>query len=69
MFKIFPRYLIPLKDMNFDYTLTLSHDFKRADLMLKGSYPYSISYAVTFAITNCNNFNIFATNKDRHNRT
>ena len=60
IFKIFPKYSISLKDRNINKTLTLCHDFKYFDIMHDGSYPYSITHAIEYALTNSANSKMFA---------
>ena len=60
IFKIYPKYSISLRDRNINKTLTLCHDFKYFDIMHEGSYPYSITYAIKYALTNSANSEMFA---------
>ena len=59
IFKIYPKYSISLRDKNINKTLTLCHDFKYFDIMHDGSYPYSITYAIEYALTNSANSEMF----------
>ena len=60
IFKILPKYSISLRDRNINKILTLCHDFKYFDIMHYGSYPYSIMYAIEYALTNLANSEMFA---------
>ena len=55
IFKIFPKYSISLRDKNINKTLTLCHD-----IMHDGSYPYSITYVIEYALTNSANNEMLA---------
>lgn len=63
IFKIYLKYSINLRDSNINKTLTLCHDFKYFDIMHDGSYPYSITYAIEYALTNSANSEMFADKK------
>ena len=48
-----------LRDKNINKTLTLYHDFKYFDIMHDESYPYSITYAIEYALTNSTSSEMF----------
>lgn len=63
IFKTYPKYFISLRNRNINKTLTLSNDFKYFDILYDGSYPYSIAYAIEYALINLTNSKMFANRK------
>ncbi|KAL0463220.1 UNVERIFIED_CONTAM: movement protein, partial [Sesamum latifolium] len=59
MFDIHPRIVYNLADQDFSRVLTLHHDFKRKDLMKEGNRPYSITYKITYALSNTHHSDLF----------
>ncbi|KAK4380797.1 movement protein [Sesamum angolense] len=59
MFDIHPRIAYNLADQDFSRVLTLHQDFKRKDLMKEGIRPYSITYRITYVISNTHHSDLF----------
>ncbi|KAK4388177.1 movement protein [Sesamum angolense] len=59
IFDIHPRIAYNLADQDFSKVLTLHQDFKRNDLMEEGNRPYSITYRITYAISNTHHSDLF----------
>ncbi|KAL0342391.1 UNVERIFIED_CONTAM: movement protein [Sesamum calycinum] len=59
MFDIHPRIAYNLADQDFSRVLTLHQDFKRKDLMKEGNRPYSITYRISYALSNTHHSDLF----------
>ncbi|KAL0368417.1 UNVERIFIED_CONTAM: movement protein [Sesamum calycinum] len=59
IFDIHPRIAYNLADQDFSRVLTLHQDFKRNDLMKEGNRPYSITYRITYALSNTHHSDLF----------
>ncbi|KAL0392772.1 UNVERIFIED_CONTAM: putative enzymatic polyprotein [Sesamum radiatum] len=59
IFNIHPRIAYNLADQDFSRVLTLHQDFKRNDLMKEGNRPYSITYRITYALSNTHHSDLF----------
>ena len=59
MFDIHPRISYNLADQDFSQVLTLHQDFKRKDLMKEGNRPYSITYRISYALSNTHHSDLF----------
>ncbi|KAL0434732.1 UNVERIFIED_CONTAM: movement protein [Sesamum radiatum] len=59
MFDIHPRIAYNLADQDFSRVLTLYQDFKRKDLMKEGNRPYSITYRITYPLSNTHHSDLF----------
>ncbi|KAL0282324.1 UNVERIFIED_CONTAM: movement protein [Sesamum angustifolium] len=59
MFDIHPRIAYNLADQDFSRVLTLHQDFKRKDLMKEGNRPDSITYRITYALSNTHHSDLF----------
>ncbi|XP_055810831.1 uncharacterized protein LOC129880696 [Solanum dulcamara] len=58
-FNVYPRISYHLLDKNFDKTLSLIQDFKRKDFFHKYNRPYSITYIISYAISNTHHSDCF----------
>ena len=56
---IYPKIAYNLNDTHFSRALTLYQDFKRQDLMEDGNRPYSITYQVSYALSNSHHTELF----------
>ncbi|KAL0438979.1 UNVERIFIED_CONTAM: movement protein [Sesamum latifolium] len=59
MFDIHPRITYNLTGQDFSRVLTLHQNFKRRDLMKEGNRSYSITYRITYAISNTHHSDLF----------
>ena len=59
-FNIHPRISYHLTDKDFDKTLSLIQDFKRKDFFKQHNRPYSITYMISYAISNTHHSDCFA---------
>jgi hypothetical protein len=58
-FNIYPRISYYIQDKDFDKTLSLLQDFKRKDFFKQQNRPYSITYAISYAISNTHHSDCF----------
>ena len=58
-FNIYPRISYHILDKDFDKTLSLIQDFKRRDFFKQENRPYSITYAISYAISNTHHSDCF----------
>lgn len=58
-FNIHPRISYHIQDKDFDKTLSLLQDFKRKDFFKEQNRPYSITYAISYAISNTHHSDCF----------
>lgn len=58
-FNIYPRISYHIQDKDFDKTLSLVQDFKRKDFFKQENRPYSITYAISYAISNTHHSDCF----------
>jgi len=56
---IYSRIAYNLVDKNFSRALTLHQDFKNKDLMKEGNRPYSITYSISYAMSNTHHSDLF----------
>ncbi|KAL0409811.1 UNVERIFIED_CONTAM: movement protein [Sesamum radiatum] len=59
MIDIHPRIAYNLANKDFSRVSTLHQDFKRKDLMKEGNRPYSITYRITYALSNTHHSDSF----------
>lgn len=59
-FNIYPRISYHIQDKDFDKTLSLLQDFKRRDFFKAQNRPYSITYAISYAISNTHHSDCFS---------
>lgn len=59
-FNVYPRISYHLQDKDFDKTLSLLQDFKRKDFFKEQNRPYSITYAISYAISNTHHSECFS---------
>lgn len=59
-FNIYPRISYHILDKDFDKTLSLLQDFKRRDFFKQQNRPYSITYAISYAISNTHHSECFS---------
>lgn len=59
-FNIHPRISYHIQDKDFDKTLSLLQDFKRRDFFKTQNRPYSITYAISYAISNTHHSECFS---------
>lgn len=52
MFTIYPKFGLDLSSKRLDEVLTFVHEFERSDLMNQGDKVFSITYLVSYALTN-----------------
>ncbi|XP_057791318.1 uncharacterized protein LOC131008459 [Salvia miltiorrhiza] len=57
--ELYPQIAYNLQDAAFSRTLTLYQDYKRKELMTGGNRPYSITYQVSYALSNSHHTNLF----------
>lgn len=58
-FNIYPRISYNVLDRDFDKTLSLIQDFKRKDFFRNQNSPYSITYIISYAISNTHHSDCF----------
>lgn len=60
IFNVYPKMGIPITDKNINYTLSLLQDFKKgSQFMQAGSIPYSITYIISYALSNTHHSETF----------
>lgn len=59
-FNIYPRISYNIQDKDFDKTLSLLQDFKRKDFFKQQNRPYSITYAISYAVSNTHHSECFS---------
>ena len=60
---VYPRIGYCLQDKDFSRVLTLHQDFKNRALMKEGNRPYSITYQVSYALSNSHHSELFSRDK------
>ena len=58
-FNVYPRISYHIHDKDFDKTLSLLQDFKRKDFFKQQNSPYSITYVISYAISNTHHSDCF----------
>ncbi|XP_057775353.1 uncharacterized protein LOC130994324 [Salvia miltiorrhiza] len=57
--ELYPQIAYNLQDTNFSRALTLYQDYKRNDMLTEGNRPYSITYQVSYALSNSHHTDLF----------
>ncbi|XP_057779910.1 uncharacterized protein LOC130998511 [Salvia miltiorrhiza] len=57
--ELYPQIAHNLQDSSFSRALTLYQDYKRKDLLTGGNRPYSITYQVSYALSNSHHTDLF----------
>ncbi|XP_057774424.1 uncharacterized protein LOC130993496 [Salvia miltiorrhiza] len=57
--ELYPHIAYNLQDAAYSRALTLYQDYKRNDLLTGGNMPYSITYQVSYALSNSHHTNLF----------
>ncbi|XP_057780038.1 uncharacterized protein LOC130998640 [Salvia miltiorrhiza] len=57
--ELYPQIAYNLQDSSFSRALTLNQDYKRKDLLTEGNRPYSITYQVSYALSNSHHTDLF----------
>ncbi|XP_057808656.1 uncharacterized protein LOC131023129 [Salvia miltiorrhiza] len=60
--ELYPQIAYNIQDSSFSRALTLYQDYKRKDLLMGGNKPYSITYQVSYALSNSHHTNLFLGN-------